>query len=231
MKSGRCGLALLAGLALLGASACDHGGGGDDPPDFGTNDPELILALGDSITYGVGDFNVTDCNFSRDTAGYPVRLAGLIGKNVLNAGQCGATSFDGAAEIDYVLQRFRPGVLLIDFSPNDIFHDMDDIVANLRTMITAAKKQKTVPVIGTLVPAAGVHSGWEPFIEALNGEIHKLAQQEQIQCADLWAAFKADPGFDANPTGTLLSVDGLHPSAAGYDVMAKTWHDTLKNVY
>ena len=62
-----------------------------------------------------------------------------------------------------MLQRWRPGVILIDYSPNDIFNGSDAVIRNLRSMIAAARANKTVPILGTLVPAVGEHAGWELF--------------------------------------------------------------------
>jgi len=208
-------------------------GSSDSGPDFGTNDPELIVAIGDSITFGFGDTGVEDCSASyRNVGGFCPRLEGLINKTVINDGICGATSGDGAANIQYLLSRRHPGVLLIDYSPNDIYNGADEVIRNLRTMINAAIANKTVPVVGTLTPAAstGPHRGWEPFIESLNSKILLLCEEMKVECADHYDAFVSDSRYAISPYA-LLTKDGLHPNAAGYDVMAETWRSALKKVY
>ena len=227
-------LALALTFALgLTVAGCSSGSSGpeDTDPDFGTNDPAVVVGLGDSITFGLFDAGVVTCDEQfRATAGFCPRLARLTSKIVINEGVCGETSQDGAARVAGVLQRWKPGVLLIDYSPNDLFVGTDAVIDNLRLMISAARENKTVPVIGTLVPAVGAHQGWEPFVEGLNARIRALCRQEGIEYADHWQAFTDNPGFASDPY-TLLSEDGLHPNAAGYQLMAKTWRWPLLRVY
>jgi lysophospholipase L1-like esterase len=224
--------ALTLGLAIA-AAGCSSGSSGPDDvdPDFGTNDPAVVVGLGDSITFGLFDGGAQTCDEGfRATVGYCPRLANLTGKRVINEGVCGETSNGGAARVRGVLQRYKPGVLLIDYSPNDLFNGSSAVIENLRSMITAARENKTVPIIGTLVPAVGEHLGWEPFIEDVNARIRALCLQENIEYADHWQAFKNNPGFARDPY-TLLSADGLHPNTAGYQLMAGTWRWPLLRVY
>jgi lysophospholipase L1-like esterase len=132
--------------------------------------------------------------------------------------------------IDSVLRRWKPGVILIDYSPNDFFSGPDYTIANLRAMIGIARANKTVPIIGTLIPAVGSHRGWTPFIDELNPMILALCEEERVACADHHAAFVNDPGFQQSPY-YLLDWDGLHPNAAGYSLMAQTWLGPLLRLY
>jgi lysophospholipase L1-like esterase len=129
-----------------------------------------------------------------------------------------------------VLRQWRPGVILIDYSPNDIGEGSDAVIQNLRAMIQAARANKTVPILGTLVPAVGMHEGWEFFIQDLNPKILALCSEEGVQCADHYSAFVNDPGFIASPY-SLLYEDGLHPNSAGYALMAETWRGPLLHQY
>jgi lysophospholipase L1-like esterase len=226
----RHGLLALAIVPLLSlGGGCSNGS--DSSTDFGNNDPSLVVALGDSITFGYGDSYVYSCSESyRGTIGFCPRLAGLTGKTVINEGRCGETSGEGLDRINDVLQRWRPGVVLLDYSPNDILNGTEEVIRNLRGMIAAARANKTVPVLGTLVPAVGEHAGWEGFIVPLNAQILALCEEEGLQCADHHTAFVTDPGFIASPY-TLLTLDGEHPNGAGYELMAETWRKPLLRVY
>jgi lysophospholipase L1-like esterase len=233
----RRSLAALAAVAALAlAAGCSSGGGGSTGPeepvtDFGTNNPNVIVGLGDSITFGIFDTGVDSCDERyRATAGYTPRLSGLTGKTVVNEGVCGEHSGEGAARVRSVLAHWKPAVLLIDYSPNDIFYGTDVVIGNLRRMIAAARQNKTVPVVGTLTPALGEHEAWEPFIETLNAHIRALCAEESVECADHWQAFIGSPAFGADPYA-LLSDDGLHPNGTGYTVMARTWRWPVLRVY
>lgn len=214
---------LAAAFALAFAAGCDGG----SPADFGDNDPSVVAAIGDSITFGKHDMGIESCDHAyRTIVGFCPRLQSMTGKNVVNEGECGDNSRGGLERIDDVLQRLRPAVILIDFSPNDIVVGSDNTIANLRSMIAVARFNKTVPILGTLVPAVGEHQGWEPFILELNAKILALCQEEGVECADHHAAFTGDPGFAASPYA-LLDPDGLHPNSAGYTLMAETWRGPL----
>ena len=75
-----------------------------------------------------------------------------------------------------------------------------DVIRNLRGMIAAARANKTVPVLGTLVPAVGEHAGWERFIVALNAQILALCEEEGLQCADHHKASSTTPALSLRPT-------------------------------
>ena len=79
-------------LLALGVG-CSRGSFSTTDTDFGNNDPSLVVALGDSITFGYGDTYVFSCGetYRRGTIGFCPRLAGLTGKTVINGGGSGET--------------------------------------------------------------------------------------------------------------------------------------------
>jgi lysophospholipase L1-like esterase len=197
----------------------------------GLNDHSVVVALGDSITFGVLDTNVPEClEMYRGWGGFCPPLEGFLGKTVVNAGICGEDSNGGRDRVTKILKRFRPGVILLDYSPNDLFDGPHHDVINLRLMVDAALANHTVPVVGTLIPATSYHSGWEPFAEAVNALILEMCAEKGLICADLHAAFVNDPRFQESPFN-LLSEDGLHPNHAGYELMAETWAAAVKQAY
>ena len=178
--------------------------------DFGDNDSRVVVALGDSITEGHG-LSAADA--------YPARLAALIGKTVVNEGNGGERSAGGGGRVDGILRSQKPGYLLIFYGANDVIHGVshEDTVGSLRRIITAAKKNKTVPVITTLLPAYTEHAYMQGGIAGLNPMIRQLASTEGVALADMESAFGADE--------TLLQEDGLHPSATGADLVARVYAD------
>lgn len=201
-------LAVALVCAALAAGGCDDGDSKlGDGHDFGDNNPDLHVAMGDSITR-LGD--------------YPGILAGIIGKPVVNEGVPGATSGEGAARVNSVLQRHKPGFVLIMYGANDVIHQRgtDQLVANLSAMVAAARNRKTIPVIATLTPAFGGHAFMEGGIKRANERIRQLAKQESVALADVASAFDWDP--------TLLEGDGLHPNSAGRQRIADTFAGVLR---
>jgi lysophospholipase L1-like esterase len=228
--AGGIALALTLVIAGSGCSSGDTSAVELMDPD-GTNNRSVVVALGDSITFGVLDTNVEVCDEStRGAGGFCPPLEAISGKTVINAGVCGEDSFGGAERINRSLQRWRPGVILLDYSPNDLNNGPQANINNLRIMVDAARNNRTVPIIGTLLPAAGDHSGWNSHIDAVNTLILDLCAEQGLECADLHRAFRNDPDFMNSPFA-LLSEDGLHPNHAGYVLMAETWARSLRRVY
>lgn len=216
-------------LALAGGSGCS--GSSPTGADSGPNDPSIVVALGDSITFGVMDRYVEICDEShRGAGGFCPPLQTLTGKTVVNAGVCGEDSYGGVSRINGVLRLWRPGVILIDYSPNDLSNGRDVVIGNLRIMIDAARKHHAIPIIGTLTPAAGEHSELNLFIVRLNNQIRDLCSELGVECADHHTVFVHDPSFKDSPF-SRLSADGLHPNHAGYALMARTWAQSLQRVY
>lgn len=204
---------ILLTLSLVG---CEGGGGGNpwDDHDFGANDRNVCVALGDSITTGCGLDNYAEC--------YIPKLAGMAQKTIINKAIAGSETSTGVDLVHPVLDNYRPGFLLILYGVNDLIMGYDETAAlnNLRTMIQAAKDNKTVPIIATLTPVTGGYIGLVSGIERLNAGIRQIAAEENVSVVDLDEAMNWDPAY--------LQTDGLHPNPAGHDVMAATFYDVLQ---
>jgi lysophospholipase L1-like esterase len=180
-----------------------------DTHDFGANDPNLIVAMGDSITVAINNVRP-----------YPDMLASLLGTTVVNEGESGEHAYEGIQRVNGVLAQYRPGFLLILYGANDILHfrPADEIAENLRGMILAARAAQTIPIIATMTPMArtrGIFNG--PVMDA-NHFIRAMAAEEGVLVVDLEIVFD---GFDndADPfvmeEDDLLQFDGLHPNETG----------------
>lgn len=183
-----------------------------DGHDFGSNNPTLYVAFGDSITYGTGVSSADN---------YPTKLGGMMMRTVINYGMPGAESYVGAELVQDVLNEYKPGFLLILFGVNDLIMDYseDEAIQNLQYICQAAINNKTIPVIATLTPVAGEHHIWASGVDRLNVLIRQLAVNMNVALVDLDAAFKWDPLY--------LQADGLHPNVQGYNLMAITFYDVV----
>ncbi|WP_459938350.1 SGNH/GDSL hydrolase family protein [Desulfonatronum parangueonense] len=182
--------------------------------DFGDNNPDVYLCLGDSITYGYGLLDLSQS--------YPAQLQALLGKTVINEGISGTRSSFGAIRVNRLLDNNKPGYLLTLYGVNDIGERRNDaIVESLRQIIHAAKANKTTSVVATLTPVFHGRAWKEPYVRDLNIRIRALAAEEGVLLADLEEAFAWDPSY--------LLDDGLHPNSLGHELMAKTFHEALKD--
>jgi len=59
------------------------------------------------------------------------------------------------------------------------------------------------------------------LVPSLNDRIYQLGAAGNTPIVDVYAAF--------NGNLTLLGDDGLHPNAAGYQVIAKAFADAIRN--
>ena len=217
LRTGRFAAALLAvGLVMVG---CEDSG--DSPShDFGDNDPNLYVAMGDSITEGV------------DVTPYPFMLSEYLGKTVVNEGYGGEHAYEAVWRIDALLADYKPGYLLILYGANDLLHFVPDydIVEDLRFLVMRAKESKTIPVIATLTPMVRSHSVFDGAVKSLNSRIREMAKEEGIKVVDLEAIF-GDRDADLDPyildENDYLQWDGLHPNEEGNRQMALAFLDAL----
>jgi len=164
-----------------------------------------ILAFGDSLTYGTGT--------SRDKA-YPAVLAGLINRNVINAGIPGEVSRKGLQRLPALLDRHRPALLIICHGANDILgkKDMTQAKNNIQQMIDLARS-KDIEIVLIGVPEFSLFLTSSPIYQALADE-NKLPVEDNIL-------------GDILGNNTLKS-DHVHPNTQGYQLLAEHIAKLLK---
>ena len=198
---------VLPPLLALSLSACNDSGGGNDESniDFGDNDPNQVVCVGDSITEG-------RCVPAGDP--YPARLDGLSDKNVANEGRCGERSGEGASRIGSVLNRHNPGYIIILYGANDaIFgYSVDQVLGNLRNICNAAIANKTVPILMTCTPTYDGHAFAAGRLQEYSAAIRNLGKELKIKVVDLEKEFGNERSF--------IQGDGLHPSDTGTALIA-----------
>lgn len=199
--------------AVLLTASCSSGPSG---PSINLND-QVIVAFGNSITAGVGD--------PSRPPGYPYKLEQILlgtwpNTLVLNRGVAGERTYQGAVRIDRVLARDKPDYVLILEGVNNVGQtSLSSVIWDLESMVASVKAAGAIPLIASLTPTTGTHEGKMPGIEALNPMIRNLAAREKIVFVDQFGAFMNSADYTA-----LLGADGLHPNAAGYQLMAEIWY-------
>jgi lysophospholipase L1-like esterase len=194
---------------------------------IGTNQPNVYMAFGDSLTVGVG---------SNDGNGYRVRLQSLLAAHlgraeVVDQGRDGTFSRQGADRIPGRLNFSKPAYNLIHYGTND-WNDQSCqgapvaacfTIDSLGIIAEETKAVRTLPVLATLVPANPArNASRNVWIDQMNLLIKNLAREQGALLADLNAEFKAQGGDLSR-----YFVDDVHLSDAGYDVMARAWFKYL----
>lgn len=190
-------------LALL--TAC---GSGDPSQQLNAlNHDAVILAFGDSLTYGTGA--------NHQTESYPAVLAELIGKTVINAGVPGESSREGLARIEKLLAEHQPELVLLCHGGNDLIRKLDTgaLKQNLSRMI-ALTRDHGAQVVMLSVPKPGVFLKAAPLYR-------EVADSEQVLLEnDIIADIESE---------TALKSDAIHPNAEGYRLLAEKIHRLLSD--
>jgi lysophospholipase L1-like esterase len=148
-------------------------------------------------------------------------LAGLSGKRVINQGRCGERSDEAASRVGSVLNRYKPGYLVILYGANDaIFgYSNEQTISKLRNICNAAIANKTIPMLMTCTPMYDSHAFANGRVLGYNPDIRSLAKELKIKVVDLEKEFGTERSF--------LQSDGLHPSDSGNRVIAMAVNDKL----
>lgn len=218
---------------LLLASGCDNA----TTYDIGSNDPNVIVAFGDSISAGEGS---TDGQGYRELLGNLFAADGRTAIRVLDEGRPGTLSDTGVDRIDKVLRRDRPAVLILLLGTNDelegvprqqLFNFTGTTSGNLRQIITTARANKTLVVLSTIPPVCTEsRQGQRANIVLMNEMIQALAVELQAQdngifLANAWDAFLTTSPPDG--CGLINPDRGNHPNDGGYAVLAQIYYDAL----
>ena len=166
----------------------------------------VILAFGDSLTYGSG---------ANPNESYPAVLQALIGHTVINAGVPGEVSEDGLKRLPEVLDANHPALLILCHGGNDLLRRLDrpHIGADLRAMIQLAR-QRDIQVVLIGVPEPKLL--WRdtaPLYTELAEQLHVPIETEALRKIESDEAFKSDL---------------IHPNAAGYRRLAEAVRDLLQ---
>ena len=191
-------LLLLASVVL---AAC-----GDAVPPLPRLAPgDVVLAFGDSLTYGTG---------ASSGDSYPEVLSTLIGHEVVAAGVPGEQTAAGLARLDGVLDRYEPTIMLLCLGGNDMLRKADTSVieANLRRMIEKASN-RGVAVVLIGVPKPALFGGTADFYERIAEDLAVPFEGRILNDILKDNAYKSDP---------------IHPNARGYRLLAEALADLLQ---
>ncbi|MDA3946364.1 MAG: arylesterase [Helicobacteraceae bacterium] len=165
----------------------------------------VVLAFGDSLTYGYGAV----------AQAYPTQLQTLIGRRVVNAGVSGEVSVTGLKRLPKLLERYRPSLVILCHGGNDILrrYSKEALKANLIKMIELSH-QSGAEVLLVGVPGFGLLGlSTVPLYEEVS-----LAQNVLYE-GNILEKIESD---------NSLKSDQIHPNALGYGLMAEAFAAVLR---
>lgn len=165
----------------------------------------VILAFGDSLTYGTG---------AGAGESYPDVLQTMLGRTVIRSGVPGEVTADSLSRLPEVLDEASPKLMVLCIGGNDFMRAMSvrDAQDNIRAMIRLAK-DKGVEVVLVGVPKFGITLSPPEFYQQVAEEFHIPYEGEIMHKILLSPDLKADE---------------VHPNAKGYRLFAESVAALLK---
>lgn len=167
----------------------------------------LVLAFGDSITYGYG-------LSPKDS--YPSQLQKMTGLRVINAGIPGEESAEGLLRLQEYLEE-RPQLVILCHGGNDLLRQrsQEKLKKNLLAMIELIKNSGA-KVLLVAVANFGL-LGFKPH------PLYAEAANESGVYFEEYILPKVE-------SDNALKIDYVHPNAKGYKMMAEAFAEKIKLV-
>ncbi len=168
--------------------------------------PITLLALGDSLTAGLG----LEANEA-----FPVKLEAALKSRypdlkIINGGVSGDTAADGLARLDWALTD-DVGGLIVELGANDALRGLD--AAQTETALNAIMAKAQLRKLPVLILGMRAPPNMGPdYVARFDGLYQRLAAKYQA----LLYPFYLD-GVAAN--ASFNQADGIHPNRQGVDVI------------
>ncbi|MGO4333354.1 arylesterase [Labrys sp. KB_33_2] len=169
-------------------------------------EPLRLVALGDSLTAGLG-LEAKDA--------YPAKLQAALAKLgvevvIDNAGVSGDTTDGGLARLDWSVPDGTKAVL-IELGANDMLRGLDPKLAraNLAAMLERLKERKIPVLLMGMRAAPNLGADYQKAFDAVYPDL--ASQYGAVLYPFFLDGVAGTPG--------LNQADGMHPTAAGVDVI------------
>jgi len=186
---------LLAAIAACAALASC----GEAPRHASLPPGSVVVALGDSLTYGTG---------ADAASSYPSVLATLTGWQVVNAGVPGETAAQGCERLPELIGEHRPALVLVLLGGNDFLRRRPEAeVADALAACAATTREAATAMVLLPVPRLGL-SGL--------ADAPVYAETSRTLATPL-----VDAGLADLLGKSATRADAVHLNAAGYRAMAE----------
>jgi acyl-CoA thioesterase I len=176
----------------------------------------VIVFLGDSLTAGLGlaenQAYPALVEMGLRSAGTPVR--------VVNAGVSGDTAAGGLSRLGWLLGQ-HPGVIVVGLGANDGLRGLplSEIEANLREIVRRSEAAGAkVLLLGMRIPP-----NYGPYADDFAALYPRLARELDVPLVPFLLA-------GVGGVRSLNQADGIHPTAAGQEILAKNVRPFLDQV-
>jgi lysophospholipase L1-like esterase len=185
-----------AAVALLLALLSGCGGKTPPLPRLGAGD--VIVAFGDSLTYGTG---------AAENESYPAVLAQLTGRKVVRAGAPGEITAQALRRLPGVLSEHKPRLVIVCLGGNDMLRKVSEAetIANLRAIVRKVNDSGAHAVL-VGVPRPALLTSAPKFYAEIAQEFGIPYEGAAVTSVLYKPEFKSDP---------------IHPNAAGYRRIAE----------
>lgn len=203
-----------------------------------------ILFQGDSIT---------DADRSRERdefrgVGYPTLVSGKLGYDYpgeyefLNRGIGGNRSIDLLARVKADIINLKPDVMSILIGVNDVWHEImfqngicaeryEEYYNIIIDEVTKALPNLKIMILEPFVlKGSSTEENWDIFrtgVENMAVCARRVAQKNNLKFVPLQESF--DEAYKKAEMGYWL-FDGVHPTAAGHELIARAWIDAFKEL-
>jgi acyl-CoA thioesterase-1 len=193
-----------------------------DPAPVATGESRpVVLFLGTSLTAGYG-LPTPDLAFPAiiqakiDSAGYDLR--------VVNAGISGESSAGALARIDWLMDRERVAVLVLETGANDGLRgqDPDSVKARIQAIFDRARQEDPPPKL-VLAGMEALPNLGRDYVRRFREIYPELARANDAALVPFLLT-------DVAGVDSLNQRDGIHPTAAGQRVVAENVWRVLKDV-
>jgi lysophospholipase L1-like esterase len=201
---------------------------------------QRFVAFGDSITSGTLSSFDGMFLYADEPGSYPRRLNAMLDAynrpapfSVINRGEPGESAHQGSGRLPAVLASDRPQVLLLLEGINDMSGGVsaERTASSVAYMVEVARLHNVTVLVATMPqtyhsvdPQGRERDNAAAQVVPFNAEVRRLVGgQQNVHIVDLYAAFGNDR--------SLMGGDGLHPSPAGYERMAQTFHAAISTIF
>lgn len=191
-----------------------------------------FLVFGDSLTEGKISVLPSLLLVESPAHSYPFKLEALLraqypdqGVVVLNEGFGGERAAESYRRFQGALSTHRPGAVLLMQGINDLnadgFQGIQQAADAVEELVKEARRAGLVTLVATLPPIGpGPKAGCPECIEPFNARIRAIATAKGAFSVDVHAAWGSRTG--------LMGADGIHPTEAGYEVIAETFFNVIR---